>query len=322
MRGRGSRAPFSSGGATAATPSRAQWLRRLAQRRRDRVGFVFSGGGPLGAMQVGALRALFEHGITPHLAVGTSAGALNASFVAFDPTLGGIKYLETVWRALTANDLFPGGRFTIPWAKMLRHGDRVYENSGIRTIIASGLPDKNIEDAALPLGIVATDLDTGLERLFTQGPLAEPLLASAAMPGVFPPVEIEGRLYIDGGVANQVPIGPAVSMGATTVYAIDSTAFSTQRRPLNRPLDYLLHAFSLARSQRLAVEQTLYSQRIRLVILPTPEMDFFVPFASMEHTDRLIDLGYESAVKFLRDRGDQAVEQRVVEGIEVIAPAK
>ncbi|HEX2240883.1 MAG TPA: patatin-like phospholipase family protein, partial [Actinomycetota bacterium] len=280
------------------------------------------GGGPLGALQVGALRALFEYGITPHLAVGTSAGALNATFTAFDPTVEGIDKLETVWRGLKSSDLFPGGRFSVPWARMLRQGDRVYDNSGLRAIIDQGVKDRRIEDAAIPLGIVVTDMDTGLERVFTEGPIMDPLLASSAMPGVFPPVVIDGRSYIDGGVSNNVPIGPAVSLGATTVYVMDSTGANTQRRPLNRPLDYLLHAFALARSQRLAVEQALYAERVRLVILPTSQMDFYVPFASMEHTDRLIGLGYRSTVAFLEARGDHSSEPRVVGDLEVIAPPK
>ena len=77
------------------------------------------------------------------------------------------------------------------------------------------------------------------------------MLASAAMPGVYPPVEIEGRLYTDGGVSNNVPIAPAVDMGATTIYVMNSTSHTNQRRPLTRPMDYFFHAFTLARAQRL-----------------------------------------------------------------------
>src|SRR5918998_23088 len=104
-------------------PSRAQWLRRLAQRRHDRVAFVFSGGGPLGALQVGAVKALFEAGVRPEIAVGTSVGALNATFVAFDPTPEGSQRLERVWLSITDGDLFPGGRFRPSWARMLSRGN-------------------------------------------------------------------------------------------------------------------------------------------------------------------------------------------------------
>ena len=302
-------------------PSRAQWLRRLALRRRDRVAFVFSGGGPLGALQVGTLKALFEFGVAPEIAVGTSVGALNATFIAFNPTAGGSDGLERIWLNLTDGDLFPGGRFKASWARFLARGNRVFENSGMRKLVESRLGHAHFEDAQIPLGVVATDLETGDEAVFTSGPVAPPLLASTAMPGVFPPVAIDGRDYIDGGVANNVPISPAVNMGAKTLYVMDSTSHTHQKRPLNRPIDYLLHAFTLARSQRLQIEQKLYGDKIRVVMLPTPTLDFFVPFASMQFTERLIEMSYERARRFLSGGRDVVVETPV-EGVEVVAPAK
>jgi NTE family protein len=183
---------------------------------------------------------------------------------------------------------------------MFVRGSKIFENSGLRRMIESTLgPTTNIEDAQVPLGIVTTDLETGAERLFTSGPLTEAVLASAAMPGVYPPVEIEGRLYTDGGVSNNVPIAPAVEMGATTLYILNSTSHTNQRRPLVRPMDYFFHAFTLARAQRLTMDLRTYSEKVNLVVIPTPVLDFFVPFASMEHTDRLIDTSYRHAKKFL-----------------------
>jgi NTE family protein len=304
-------------------PSRRQWLRRLALRRPDKVGFVFSGGGPLAALQVGSLRALLEHGVKPDLAVGTSAGGLNATWIAFDPTDHGIDVLESTWRNLKEGDLFPGGRFKASWARMLVRGNRVFENSGIKKLIEKTLgADARFEDALIPLAITATELDTGAERLFSSGPLLLPLLASCSMPGIFPPIEIDGTMYIDGGVADNVPISPAVGMGAQTLYVMDSTSHSHQRRPLNRPMDYLLHAFSLARSQRLGLDVAHLGEKVRIVMLPSPMLDFFVPFASMEHTPRLIEMSHRHTSRFLEGRMD-VVERELAEGsVEVIEPAK
>ena len=302
--------------------SRAQWLRRLASRRPDRIGFVLSGGGPLGALQVGAIRALYEHGIRPDLAVGTSVGALNATWLAFNPTPGGIDHLESTWRSMKEGDLFPGGRFRASWARMLVRGNRVFENTGIRRIVERSLGTPNFEDAQIPLAVTATDLETGAEKLFTSGPVMEPLLASTAMPGIFPPVEIEGRLYTDGGVSNNVPIAPAVSLGATTIYVMDSTSHSRQRRPLNRPIDYLLHSFTLARGQRLALEQRFYADKVTLVMLPSVSLDFFVPFASMEHTPKLIEMSYEQTKRFLEGATGVVTSEAEDASVEVIAPAK
>ena len=301
-------------------PSRSQWLRRLAQRRRDRVGFVFSGGGPLGALQVGALKALFDHDIRPELAVGTSVGALTATWLAFDPTPLGVARLEAKWRDLKEGELFPGGRFKASWARMLMKGDKVFENSGLKKIIESTIGPGRFEDAQIPLAMTATDLDSGAEMLFTSGPVLEPLLASTAMPGIFPPVKIGNRTYIDGGVANNVPIAPAATLGARTIYVMNSTSHSLQRRPLARPMDFLLHAFTLARAQRLSLELEYFSDKVRLVLLPSVPLDFFVPFASLEHTGTLIERSYEVTKRFLE--GEVEVEVQESGAVEAIAPAK
>jgi NTE family protein len=271
-------------------------------------------------LQVGALRALSERGIFPDLAVGTSVGALNATFLAFDPTPAGIENLTDVWLGLTDQDLFPGGRFRATWARMLTKGNRVFDNSGLRRIVTNRLGYASIEDAAIPLGIVATDIETGAEHVFQSGRVLEPVLASAAMPSIYPPVEVNGRMYIDGGVANNVPIAPAAAMGARTIYVMDSTSHSHQRRPLVRPMDYLLHAFSLARAQRLEIEREIYSQKVNLVMLPTPPLDFFVPFASMEHTRRLIDLSYTHVSKALSKLGPSSDDEP--RKVPAVAPAR
>ncbi len=286
------------------------------------MAFVLSGGGPLGALQVGAARALSEHGVVPDLLVGTSVGAINAAFLAFNPGPEGPLEMERLWLSMTEAELFPPGRFRAPWARFLAKGNRVFDNTGLRRMIERRLGNPTFEDARIPLGIVATDLETGAERVFSSGPVVEPILASAAMPSIYPPVEIEGRLYIDGGVANNVPIAPAIALGAKTIYVINSTSHSHQRRPLNRPIDYLLHAFSLARSQRLAVEQAMLADKVRLVMVPTPSLDFYVPFSSMQYTESLIANGYEHTMRFLSGARDAVVESFGAGTVEAISPAK
>lgn len=287
------------------------------------MAFVFSGGGPLGALQVGAVKALLEAEVKPDIVVGTSVGALNGTFVAFDPSMQGADRLEGIWRGLQEGDLFPGGRFRASWAKMLVRGDRVFENTGIRRLIDTRLGNAHFEDAQIPLGVIATDLETGAEKVFTSGEIMPPLLASAAMPGIFPPVEIDGRRYTDGGVANNVPIQPAIDMGARTIYVMNATATSHQRRPLNRPMDYLLHAFALARSQRLTFEREyIAAQHVRLIMVPTEPLDIFVPFASVAHTPRLIDSAYETTKRFLEGTLDSTITTDAEGEITEIRPAR
>jgi NTE family protein len=288
---RGSTPPF----------SRTQWLRRLATRRKNKIAIVLSGGGPLGALQVGALKALLESGIEPDLLVGTSVGALNAAFLAFDPTPGGIRRLEDVWLNLGTADLFVA-RSRLTWTRFLTRGDKVFENQGIRKLIETRLGTVNFEDAGIPFAVIATELTTGEERVLTSGPVTDALLASTAMPGVFPPVVVGGELLMDGGVSNNVPVTPAVEMGATTVFVIDVTARNHAIRPLARPIDHLLHAFAMARSQRFRIEQWRWTDRCRLVVVPIPRVEFPVPFAGLEHSPILIEMAYEAIAKWLREQ--------------------
>jgi NTE family protein len=291
-------------------------IRRASLRRRDVVGFVLSGGGPLGALQVGGLRAVFEAGITPDLLCGSSVGALNATAIAFDPSQLGVERLEQTWTRLAREGLFPTRRFGFSWARFLARGDRVFDNTPMRALIKATVGDRRLEDARVPIGIVAAELNTGTERIFKSGDVMEPLLASTAMPGILPPVRIGDVLYIDGGVSNNVPMAPAVDMGATTVYLFDSTARNHARRPLERPIDYMTHAFSLARSQRSVIEQPVYEKRIRLIKVPLPALDFYVPFTSLEHSIRLMDMAYESVSRWLEEAPP---EERL--GVSVHAPA-
>lgn len=280
--------------------SRAQWLRRLAQRRKDRTAFVLSGGGPYGALQVGMLKALLESGVKPDLVVGTSAGAMNAAFVAIDPTPAGVARLERIWRSIGDEDLFPGARNKRNWARLLMRGNRVFDNGGLAAIIQHHLgPDVSFEDAAIPLSIVAAELDSGAERVFTTGRLLEPLLASAAMPSIWPPVEIEGKLYMDGGVVNSVPVAPAIAQGASKLYVVNCSARRQEKRPLVRPVDHLLHAFMISRTQRYEMERESLAAKAELIDIPTPVLDFTVPFTSLAFTGQLIDLGYAQAQRFL-----------------------
>lgn len=283
---------------------RVHWLRKLASRRRDRTAFVLSGGGPYGALQAGALRALIEAGIQPDLIVGTSVGALNGAFLAKDPTHEGIARLRDVWLELRDEDLFPGVRRRSSWARMLMRGNRIFDSSGLISLIETRLEAETFEEVQLPIGVVATDLESGKDTVFSSGPILPPLLASSAMPGIYAPVDIDGRFFIDGGVTNSVPLMPAVEMGAGRIYVLNCSGGDQERRPLHRPMDYLLHAFMLARSQRYARDVVDLQERVEIVQVPTPYLGFAVPFTSLDHSEMMLRVGYEEAARFLDERGE------------------
>src|SRR3954451_3333460 len=153
--------------------------------REIREAVVFSGGGSLGAAQVGALQALFEAGIVPDVAVGCSVGALNAAYVAVDPTADRLGELERVWRALSRATVFPSGRFTVA-TRLAGRSDHLYSPEGLRAVIQSCVPLADLVDTKIPVHVVTTDLRPGESAWWSEGDPVDVLLASACLPGIFP----------------------------------------------------------------------------------------------------------------------------------------
>src|SRR5205807_7763466 len=152
----------------------------------QRTAFVLSGGGNHGSAQVGMLRALLERGIVPDVVIGTSAGALNGSGVAADPSLRGVEHLATVWSALRTEHIFPGGRFGRAWS-LLSGGDHLYSNAGLAALIDQMAPAQKFSELVVPLRVVACDLATAEEAVRASGPPKPARLPSPARPGGFPP---------------------------------------------------------------------------------------------------------------------------------------
>lgn len=241
---------------------------RLRGRSAPTTAFVLGGGGNLGAIQVGMLEALVERGIRPDLVLGCSVGALNGAALARQPDADGVAHLRKVWLSLRTEDVFPAaGRFTAPWM-LFRKGLGMHPNHGVRALIERFAGFDRFEDAVARFEVVATSLDTGRDRWFTSGPIVEPILASAALPAVFPPVTIDGERYIDGGVVDNVPISRAVALGAQRIYVLHVGNFERPRNELQRPLDVLLQAFSIARNYRFKAESVAAPDGVELITLP------------------------------------------------------
>jgi NTE family protein len=243
-------------------------FRKERPRARSRTAFVLSGGGNQGVAQVGMLRALLERGIVPDVVVGTSAGALNGAAVAYAPNLTGVDRLEAVWTSLTAADVFPGGRLTRAW-NVVRRGTHLFGREGLEMIIDRASPARSFADLAVPLRVIATDLDTGEEVVLARGPLKPALLASAALPGVFPIVLHAGRRLVDGGVVNSVPLWHALSGPVDRVYVCNVSAGASDRIERS-PLDVVMTSFTHARSQRFELELRYAPPNVRIVVLPRP----------------------------------------------------
>ena len=245
---------------------------RAAQRAevgsRPRTAFVLSGGGNQGVAQVGMLRALLEHGIVPDVVVGTSAGALNGAAVAYAPNLTGVAQLAAVWEQLRAEHVFPGGRIHRAW-NVVRRGTHLFESTGLAAVIHHSTPARSFSDLEVPLRVIATDLDTGEEVVLCRGPLKPALLASSALPGVFPIVHHDGRRLVDGGVVNNVPLWHALAGPIDRVYVLNVSGWAGERAERS-PLDVVMTSFTHARSQRFELELRSLPPEVEVIVLPRP----------------------------------------------------
>jgi NTE family protein len=278
------------------------WASRRDGRHPQRpVGFVLSGGGNLGALQVGMMRALLEHDIRPDLIVGCSVGAINGAGLAEDPTLAGALRLERLWRALDGRELMPSGGFVPNTVAIARRGEAIHENHGLRRHIEESLTARTFEELAIPFQCVATDVVGVREVWFRSGPLIEPILASAALPAVYPAVEIDGVRYLDGGIVDDVPMSRAVELGARTLYVLQVGLFSRPRPEPKRPLDVAVQAYWIARHHRFKRELAAMPPDIELHLLPTGQTPS-MRYNDFTRTSELISLAYEASSAYLAGR--------------------
>ncbi len=200
----------------------------LAHLLPQPTAFVLGGGGSYGAVQMGMIRALAETDLRPSLVVGTSVGALNGVLVAANPETGPTA-LAAVWPQIERKQVFPGN--VVSHALAVGSSRPWLFNPGpLSDLVAAHLPVTHVEDLAVPFVAVATDLDTGVRVEIDSGDLRSALLASSAIPGVFPWVERDGRRLVDGGLVANVPVGGGLARGAKSVVVLDCGRFGTDGR--------------------------------------------------------------------------------------------
>jgi NTE family protein len=274
---------------------------------RPCTAFVLGGGGPLGAVQVGMLRAVLERGILPDVLLGCSVGAINAACLAGDPTVTGGERLTEIWTRLRGDAIINPGHLSRLWL-LARRGLSLQGNDGLRELIESSIDYRRFEETPVALHVVATSMRTGRERWFSSGDVVEPVLASAALPAIFPPVEIDGDLFIDGAVVDNVPIAKAVALGATRVVVFHVGNFERPRPVPRRPLDVLLQSFSIARNYRFLAEVEHPPPGVELVTLPAidPGPTRYNDFAQ---SAQLIERAYAAASSFLDVRTMENLRQ-------------
>ncbi len=242
-------------------------------QQRDRYGaaFVLSGGAARGAIQVGMLQVLLEHGIVPDLIVGTSVGSFNGAWLARHPTPAGMQGLENVWIRVRYDHLFPGGAVGV-LLHVVRHRPSLYTDDGIRsfierTAIEGEFFDCTFEDLHIPLAVVATNLTRGRPEVFRSGPIAPALLASAAIPAVLPPVTINGEQYVDGSLLDNVGLRVAIEQGAERIYVLDTSWDGMATRPVTTFESVIDRSLEVVMAFHLQSALEYFSRHAEVVLL-------------------------------------------------------
>jgi NTE family protein len=261
------------------------------------VAFVLSGGASLGAVEVGMLRALRERGIRPDVIVGTSVGALNGAWLAGHPDAP-IDDLVGVWKGLQRADVFPtdARRGLLALAGRRRS---LFDDHPLRELIARHVTFDRLEDAPIPVHVVAVEVLTGKDVLLSSGPAVDSVLASAALPALFDPVEIAGVPYMDGGVGNNTPISHAAALPEVDdIWVLCAGYACALTEPPDSALAMALHALDLLLHKQLVVDVERFESQVELHVLP-PLCPLTISPIDFSHADELIDRAYAASTRWI-----------------------
>ena len=277
-------------------------LRDLLRRKPKQTAFVLSGGGNLGALQVGMLRALLERRIVPDLVLGCSVGALNGAAVAAEPSLSMVGRLQDLWIGLAAEDVMPAGLLPATFS-LARKGVSIHDNVNLRRVIADVLPCDRFDEMTVPFQCIATALSDGAETWFTEGEVIDSILASAALPAVYPPVVVDGIKYLDGAIVNDVPVSRAVELGADRIFVLHVGSWDRPRPEPKRPVDMAMYAYWLARRSRFRRDLAAIASDVEVLVMPPGDTPL-LRYNDFGHSDDMIAASYQASSAFLDAQDD------------------
>ena len=271
-----------------------------ADRSSPKTAFVFAGGGSFGAIQVGMLRALADHGVTADMVVGSSVGALNGSYYAGDPTLGGVLKLEEIWRGLSRNDVFPMNWRSV--AAFLFRRDFLVGSDALYARVERHLSYRNLEEAAIPVHVVATDFLTGETVVLSSGPAAQAIVASAAIPAAFAPVHYGDRYLADGAISSNTAVNVAVSQGARRLIVLPTGYACALDTPPVGAVANALHALTLLVARQLTSDLQNLGDTVDFFVLP-PLCPLVGSPYDFSHTAELIERAAQSSAAWIAGGG-------------------
>lgn len=286
-----------------------------------RTAFVLGGGGILGATQIGMLRALLERDLRPDLVLGTSIGAVNGAFLAADPTLAGLNRLSGVWADLAGGAPWAsrsGGEPSGGRAPDVRRAQRararrpaprlptgVYPPGRFLRMLRRHLPVEEFDELAVPFQCVAASVERSVAHWFAQGPIAPAVLASCAVPGIFPPIRVGDEHFLDGGLVHSIPVGRAVALGAERIFVLHVGRVEQQLEVPRWPWEVAQVTFEIARRHRYVEEMATLPDDVEVHALPSgaedsPTVSFL--HANERYVSRRVAAAYEAAGRYLDSR--------------------
>ncbi len=239
--------------------------------KNKKIGLALGGGATLGAVHIGAIKALDEAGITIDYIAGTSIGALVGAFFAFHKNY---NFIQDVAAHMSWKD--------IASLSVSKYG--LFDNTKIEKLIEKHLGKVNFEESKIPIALVTTNILNGEKIVLKTGNVAKAVSASCCIPGVFHPVELDGHLLVDGGLVENVPISPLKEMGAEIIIAVDLSSGNSYKKP-NNFFDILMNSYQTSTLSKTKI------QTKEADVLITPNLD---GFSALSHnkTKELIDIGY------------------------------
>ncbi|HEX2903974.1 MAG TPA: patatin-like phospholipase family protein [Jatrophihabitans sp.] len=266
--------------------------------------FVLGGGGVLGATQIGMLRALLEHGIQPDLVVGSSVGALNGAMLAADPSSAGLDTLTSLWTELARSGVFSGSVLAQA-ARLARYRTHLHSAQPLRQLLQQQLPVSRIEQLQLHFECVAATVETSGAHWFTEGVLADALIASCSVPGLFPPARIGDQHFLDGGLVHSIPVGRAVRLGARRIFVLHVGRIEQPLRPPRWPWEVGMVAFEIARRHRFVEEMAALPESIEVHVLPsggTPAPSLNLRYRDTSRAAARIEAAHQASAAYLAAR--------------------
>jgi NTE family protein len=273
-----------------------------------RTAFVLGGGGVLGAVEVGMLRALLEAGFAPDLILGTSVGALNGALVATDPTTGVVGRLVKLWESAAGEGKVYGDGAVRQVRRAVRTGTHLHSSRPLRERLADELGDRTFADLAVEFQCCAASIERASEHWFTEGRLVDAVVASAAVPGLLRPAVVDGEHYLDGGIVNSIPVGRAVECGADRIFVLQVGRVDRPLVPPRRPWEVARVSFEIARRHRFHREIAALPPGVTAHVLPTggarsgePSRDSLLAYRDFTTVMRRMDEAYHASVAYLAE---------------------